>query len=370
VAIVVVGAGAIGLLIAGRLAQSPAPVVLLARPSVATAIANQHLRIAQDGVLSVVRGLSVITDPAELARRGDRPELAILCVKSYDTLGALPALEALHPHSILALQNGIGNEEILAERFGAERIISGAITTSVEVAEPGRVAVTKSGGIGLARMCQEALVDHRASGYVGPSEAGQQFGRAISALLAAGFRVHTYTDYRSMKWSKALLNMLGNATAAILDMSVEAIYADRRLVALERRAFLEALHVMDRLGIRPVNLPRYPAALLALAMRWAPPALLDPLLRRMIAGGRGGKPPSLQIDLARGVQRSEGEFLYGAVARAAERAGTAAPVNRALWETLRAIVGGTIPPDRYRRQPEQLLARVKDMEECLCPQHK
>ena len=81
-------------------------------------------------------------------------------------------------------------------------------------------------------------------------------------------------------------------------------------------------------------------------------------VRRLIAGGRGGKPPSLQIDLARGAQRSEGEFLYGAVARAAERAGTAAPVNRALWETLRAIVGGAAPLDRYTRQPEQLLAAV------------
>src|SRR5262249_10159486 len=152
----------------------------------------------------------------------------------YDTAGALPTLEALDPQHILTLQNGIGNEELLAQRFGAGRVLSGAITTSVEVEAPGRVVVAKQGGIGLAPMAAESR------------RAGD---RAPKALRAAGFDIRELADYRAMKWSKALLNMLGNATAAILDMSVAEVYADRRLVALERRAFLEALEVMRRLGI-------------------------------------------------------------------------------------------------------------------------
>jgi 2-dehydropantoate 2-reductase len=151
--------------------------------------------------------------------------------------------------------------------------------------------------------------------------------------------------------------MLGNATAAILDMPVEAVYADDRLVALERRAFMEALAVMRRLGIRPLNLPRYPAALLALAMR-LPRALLYPVLRRAIAGGRGGKDPSLLGDLRRGSARSEGEVLYGAVAQAAASAGVAAPVNAALWRTLQAIAGRVEPWERFRHKPDELLAAV------------
>ena len=154
--------------------------------------------------------------------------------------------------------------------------------------------------------------------------------------------------------------MLGNATAAILDMSVAAVYADRRLVALERQAFCEALHVMDRLGVRPVNLPRYPAALLALAMRRAPAALLDPLLRRLIAGGRGGKTPSLHLDLARGNRRSEGDLLYGAVVRAAQQVGIAAPANRALYDTLQGIASGALVWDDFRHNPERLLAELAE----------
>jgi len=341
VAIVVVGAGAIGMLVAGRLAQSSQATALLARPAVAAAIAQGRLHILRDGAIQVVENLTVITDPAALDQ-GDRdPELAILCVKGYDTVGALPALDALRPRAILTLQNGIGNEEILAERFGAGRIISGAITTSVDVEAPGRVAVAKNGGIGLAPIEEQAQID-----------------RWVKVLGIAGFQTRAYADYRALKWSKALLNMLGNATAAILDMPVEAVYSDRRLIALERAAVLEASRVMDRLGIRPVNLPRYPAALLAAALRYMPAALLDPLLRRMVAAGRGGKPPSLHLDLARGNPRSEGEFLYGAVARAAERADCAAPVNRALWATLQGIASGAVAWDTYRQQPERLLATV------------
>lgn len=341
-AIVVVGAGAIGLLVAGQLADSGQPTILLARPAVAAAIEQQRLRVLQDGVLHVADGLTTITDPAALAGH-EPPELAILCVKAYDTAGALPTLAALNPQTILTLQNGIGNEEILADCFGAARVISGAITSSVEIAAPGRIEVVKRGGIGLAALAPEGQA---------------ATARALTALRGAGYDAREYADYRALKWSKALLNMLGNASAAILDMTVERVYADARLVALERRGFLETLAVMQALGIAPVSLPRYPVRLLAAAMQHMPAVALNPVLRRKVAGGRGGKPPSLQIGLAQGNPRSEGEFLYGAVARAGAKAGIATPVNRALWETLRAIASGAVAWDAYRGKPERLLEAV------------
>jgi 2-dehydropantoate 2-reductase len=343
VAIVVVGAGAIGLLVAGQLAHASTNTVLLARPSTAAAIAQHRLHISQNGSVRIVDGLKVATDAAALDQHAAEPELAILCVKGYDTISALPILESIHPQMVLTLQNGIGNEELLAERFGARRVISGAITSSVEVEAPSHIAVTKSGGIGLA-----------------PMDKSININRWIAAFGAAGFRTRRYGDYRALKWSKALLNMLGNATAAILDMSVAAVYADRRLVALERQAFCETLRIMDRLGIRPVNLPRYPAAALALAMRHGPAALLDPLLSRLIAGGRGGKIPSLHLELARGNRRSEGDLLYGAVIRAADQIGLAAPTNRVLHDTLRDLVSGRLSWDDYRHNPERLLAEVAE----------
>jgi 2-dehydropantoate 2-reductase len=342
VTIVVVGAGAIGLLVAGRLAESGQRTALLARPTTAAAFAAAAPCIREAGTTVAAEGLLVVGSPDELPAADRPPELAILAVKGYDTFGALPALEELQPRALLSLQNGLGNEELLAGSFGPERVIAGAITTSVEVVSQGLVAVTKRGGIGLAPVAPSAPVRP-----------------AAEALAGAGFVVRGFDSYRALKWSKVLLNILGNATAAILDMPVAQVYADARLAALERRAFLEALAVMERLGAHPVNLPGMPAALLALAIRRLPAALLYPLLRRAVAGGRGGKPPSLQLDLARGRERTEARQLYGAIAEEAARVGVPAPVNQALWRTVRAIAAGERSWDEFRRNPARLLAEVR-----------
>ncbi len=339
--IVVVGAGAIGMLVAGRLAQTGRPTALLARPGTAAELARSGIRITQAGQTEQIGDVAALGAPEDLPAAARPVELAILCVKGYDTAGALPGLVALDPQQVLTLQNGIGNEELLIKHFGDERVISGTITTSVEVAGPGQIVVTKAGGIGLA-----------------PTRPGGELSSASAPLSAAGFPVNQYDDYRAMKWSKALLNMLGNATAAILDMPVQAVYADAGLFALEREALREALRVMERLKIAPLDLPRYRAATLAQAVRWVPAALLRPLLRRMIAGGRGGKPPSLLLDLTRGAPRSEGEFLYGAVARAATSVGLDAPVNRRLWDILSAITRRETPWETYRGKPERLIQDV------------
>ncbi|WP_298817802.1 ketopantoate reductase family protein [Chloroflexus sp.] len=339
-AIVIVGGGAIGLLILSRLAQAAniPPVALLSRPAGAAALRANPLVVSGIGAREL-SNLTVAGAVDDLPPTFQQPNLAIVCVKGYDTVGAIPTLRSLNPVTILTLQNGIGNEETLATAFGADRIVAGAITTSVDATGPTTITVTKEGGIGLAPVGQASNLT-----------------LAEAALSAAGFTVQRYQDYQAMKWSKALLNMLGNATAAILDWPVTRVYANRHLIALERAAVREALAVMRAMGIRPVNLPRYPAALLAFGIRWLPPIILDPILRQRVAGGRGGKDPSLLRDLRAGRSRSEGEFLYGAVAAAATTRGLPAPVNAGLWQVLGGIARGEVAWDDYRGQPERLLA--------------
>lgn len=339
-AIVVVGGGAIGLQVAGRLALGGVESALLARPGGVRALADAPLRIRfPDGPREV--RVAAAAEPADLPPRCRRPDLAVLCVKGYDTPGAIATLQSLGPRLVLTLQNGIGNEERLAEAFGAPRVLAGAITTSVEPAGPTEIVITKAGGVGLAALDPAA-----------------ELGPWAAAFRAAGFPVKTYGDYRAMKWSKALLNMLGNAQAAILDMPVPQIYADPRLLDLDMRAAREALAVMAHMGARPVNLPGYPAGTIAAVARIAPAPLLRPLLRRLVGGGRGGKDPSLLRDLRAGRDRSEGEQLYGAVAAEAAARGVPAPVNAALWRVLGGIVRGEIPWDEFRGQPDRLLAAV------------
>lgn len=340
--IVIIGGGAIGLLLAGRLAQSAQHVALLARPTTVQALRSGQIVLERRAAVQQLAVPPLASEPADLPAAYQQPDLAIVCVKSYDTAAALPHLQALKPWQVLTLQNGLGNEERLIEAFGPQHVISGAITSSVWLEAPGAIRLTKEGGIGLADVGEVPRL------------------RIWGAVLAkAGFRVREYADYRALKWSKVLLNMLANATPAILDMPVPAVYANPHLIALERAAFLEALAVMRQLRLRPQNLPAYPTRLLALAMRYMPERSLYGLLRRLVAGGRGGKLPSLHADLRRGRAESEGAFLYGEIACRASAAGVAAPVNTALWQTLHAIASGAQPWDAFRGQPERLLAAVQ-----------
>lgn len=339
--IVVVGGGAIGLQVAGRLALAGGePSALLARPRGVAALAAAPLTIRFPGELRQAR-VAAAAEPAALPERCRRPDLAVLCVKGFDTPGAIETLRDLDARQVLTLQNGIGNEELLAAAFGSARVIAGAITTSVEVSGATEIVITKLGGVGLA-----------------PLDPSTDVSRWAVAFAAAGFPTKIYADPRALKWSKALLNMLGNAQAAILGMSVEQLYADGRLIDLDMRAAREALAVMASMGAKPVNLPGYPAATIAALARFLPQPALRPLMRRLVGRGRGGKDPSLLRDLRAGRAQSEGKFLYGAVAEEASRRGVPAPVNAALWRTLDGIASGRIPWDAYRGKPDRLLAEI------------
>lgn len=134
------------------------------------------------------------------------------------------------------------------------------------------------------------------------------------------------------------------------------------LFALERQALKEAMTVMHALSLEPVNLPGYPVPLFARALTRWPQFLMHFIFRRMVGGSRGGKPPSLHLDLLRGRTRSEVEYLNGAVVREANRLNIPVPVNRVLHELLMGIARGEIPWETYRRRPDRLWLAVRSGE--------
>ncbi|MBV9438461.1 MAG: ketopantoate reductase family protein, partial [Candidatus Eremiobacteraeota bacterium] len=153
------------------------------------------------------------------------------------------------------------------------------------------------------------------------------------------------------------LNVVANASCAILDVLPERVVREDGVFALELRALGELRATMKALGVAPVDLPRYPVrALLGAASMPAPLARL--LLARGIAGGRGSKPPSLLLDLRGAKHRTEVEFLNGAVARAAREAGVPAPVNAAFARVLSDIAHMPQLWAKYRERPQALVDEV------------
>jgi 2-dehydropantoate 2-reductase len=175
---------------------------------------------------------------------------------------------------------------------------------------------------------------------------------------AAGLRARSYRNPHAMKWSKLLTNLLANASSAILDMPPGAVFAHPGLYAMEVHQLRETLRVMAAQGIPVVDLPATPVRALAFAVRFLPPRLSQPLLKKAVGSGRGAKMPSFHIDLHAGRGKSEVDYLNGAVARFGQRLHIATPVNSTLNSILLALTAGEQPLDSYAHQPEKLLAAI------------
>ena len=342
--VLVYGAGAVGSLVAAALAESrppegggPTVTVLGRRPHVA-AIRTWGLILEGAGGRIVCKNVDSITSLDDLATP---PEIVVLAVKAYqvpEALALLAGVLARRDTFVVVLQNGIGSEETVAGVLGGDRTVSGALTIAVEQERPGAVhRHTRGGGIALAPVGAAAPVE-----------------RVAALFRSSPLATRVYPDAAQVKWSKLLLNLLVNATSAILDLPTDAIAGDPRLFAVERAAFREAVRVMEALGLRPVALPGFPVPLVARLMA-APPWLGHAVLRRGLSRGRGDKMPSLWHDLERGRRQNEVAVLNGAVAGHGERLGVPVPVNRTLTDVLLALAEGRADRATYRGRPDALL---------------
>ncbi|MBI4573386.1 MAG: NAD(P)-binding domain-containing protein, partial [candidate division NC10 bacterium] len=112
VKIVFVGAGALGSVLGGYLAQAGAGVTLIARRAHVEAIRARGLLIEGTRGTQVVRNLQAVVDPAEV-RSAD---LLVMCVKSQDTRKTLDSLRHLRGKigAAMSVQNGGRKDEELA----------------------------------------------------------------------------------------------------------------------------------------------------------------------------------------------------------------------------------------------------------------
>ncbi len=339
--VLVLGAGAIGQWLGGLLACSGTEVTLLARPPHLEVLRVRGLEVegAQENL--PVRAIASLEDLPQEQRRF---EWLVLAVKTFAVEAALAQAQqaGLNPTRVLAIQNGLGTEDQVAACFGKARTFVGSVTRAVACPDPGVLRPGSRGGLALA-----------------PLARGEIPGDLPARLAAQGVPVAVLADAAAMKWSKLLLNMVANASCAILDLSCRQLLAERDLFRVELQALREALRVMRRRGLAVVDLPGYPVRLLARAVRWLPEALAFPLLAPRMASGRGDKPPSLLLDLRAGRARTEVEWMNGAIALEAARLGLEAPVNRFLAETLTALARGDLPEGAFHRDPRGFLERLE-----------
>ncbi len=316
--ILIIGGGAIGGLLAVRLARASARVALAARPRTVQAARAQHgIHLVEPNRQAHHQDLPVYPSIAEAMEQEGSFDLLILAVKAYHTQAAAQEIQAAGGAGtpVLTVQNGVGNEETLMRLLPHSPILSGALTTPVEVIGPARFKIARpSYHFGLA-----------------PTRAHDTIQALGTLFQAAGFRVRMVDDYRRLKWSKLLMNILANAQAAIYNLTPAQIFARPDLAQQELNAWREALDVMRRAKVAPIAFGGYPLPLAAWLVEHGPPGLVRPLFARFIAAGRGDKMPSLYYDLhPQPRPHSEIHWLNGAVVQKGQKQGVPTPVNREL----------------------------------------
>jgi len=340
--ILIIGAGAIGIWVASQIRKhdptAQHAITLLGRPRFWAAANETGIQVSiLENKPEALQAVSAISSLAALPAEHAAFDVTIVCTKAYSVPSVIADLQA-SPQlfgagtRFVCFQNGVGSEEKFAQTFGAAQVVAATTTVPVSVLGPAAIRIERlKGGAGLASMAG-ALVDD------------------LAQLLGAV----TYADWRAMKWSKLLLNIVGNASSAIVGLPVGQIYAQPAGFALEVGMLRECLAVMRQLGVGVVDLPGSRARQLAFVLNTLPNWLLKPILTKQAAKGRGDKMPSFYYEVANHSRQCEVGYLNGAIAAHGQAAGVATPINRCLNHTLSQIISGTIAAADWRGKIDKL----------------
>ena len=294
----IVGCGAIGSVFAAHLAQLPELEVWAYDTSAAhvDAINRDGLRIV--GRTDLVARISATTDPLGIPPS----ELGVVAVKGTFTEAAIAATaHAFQDAAVCSVQNGIGNEELIAEHV--PRVMRGVTLPAARLASPGVVELDGSG-----------------TTWVGPFEprpaALDEVQRLGLLLNRSGLETRALADARGAQWTKLLFNCATNPLCALTGLTHGQLCELPATRGVVGEVLREGRAVADACGI---------------TLEDDPEELVDTLGR----ANYDHKPSMLQDVLAR--RPTEIGTLNEGLVVQADACGIPAPVNRAVAALIRGL---------------------------------
>ncbi len=250
--ICVIGAGAIGGLLAAKLARAGEDVSVIARGAHLAAIASNGLTLIEEGVETVAK----VKASDRIADFGEQ-DLIILCVKAHQVatvVGDLPAM--MGPRTaVLTAQNGIpwwyffkhgGPHEgrrmesvdpggVIADHLPIDRVLACVVYQAARIERPGVIRHIEGQRFTLGEI---------------DGSMSQRILRVSEAFTRAGFRAPIVNDVRAEIWTKLWGNLSFNPISALTRATLADICEFAPTRALAADMMREAQAIGEALGVR------------------------------------------------------------------------------------------------------------------------
>jgi 2-dehydropantoate 2-reductase len=293
----IVGCGAIGSLYAAHLARVAEVWALVRRKDHAAALRREGLRVSGRHDFHVT--LHATCDPRELPDC----DLAIVATKATQVEESIaPVGGRFDRGAVISAQNGMGSEEIIAAHTRGQ-VIRGTTFMS-----------------GTRHSDTHVQYELNTATWLGPFEPRQTpfalVKDAAALIVAGGLKAEALEDARPAQWSKLIFNASVNSVSALTGLPHSPHFADET-------GFADLGHLLHAL----IDEGKRVAAAAGITLHE------DPWEMNRI-GARTNHPPSMLYDV-RHQFPTEVDFLSGAIARAAEAAGVAAPLHTAVYRLIK-----------------------------------
>ena len=303
----VMGAGALGSVFGGLLAEHGHDVTFVGTDEHLLAVKKQGLDIS-----GIWGDHHIGTVKAHFGTAGlsGSYDAVLLSVKSYHTAAVIAqTLPFIHDESLVfSIQNGLGNWETIAEAVGWDRTVGARVIFGAEIDKPGTARVT-------------VYADKVLLGSPSGSAPAEKIQLVCDHLNEAGIPTSMSDEIASYLWGKVLYNCSLNALGAILNVPYGSLRDTPEIMAIMREIIRE---IFDVAAEKQVKLPYENAEDY---YRTLTEVQLPPTAQHR---------SSMLQDMTKGSRLTEIDALNGAISRYGRELGIPTPVN----DVLTAIIKG------------------------------
>jgi 2-dehydropantoate 2-reductase len=305
--ICVVGCGAVGSLFAAHLAKAGEAEVWAydVWKEHTDAMRANGLRLS--GAADFTAQLNATSDPKSLPRC----DYGIVATKAIHTGAAIAQVAHIFDENsaVCSVQNGVGNEEIIAEHV--KRVIRGTTFPAGHPIAPGHIGYDIAGDT-----------------WIGPFEPTSTPMAKVEELAGlmtrAGMNTIALTDARGAQWTKLIFNAATNPVGALTLLHHGAATRFAPTGQLFDDLIAEGEAVAKKLGI---------------ALHGDPRALVQK------GANAPGKHRASMLQDVIAKRQTEVDFMNGAIVQRGENIGVPTPLNRTMWELIKGLEHAWKDPD-------------------------